>query len=156
MIPIALQDALSRELKKLFSNETYLNQSNTYEGIKVFSQDLPAESNREDEENDPFPYIINRLVDGNVTDESSAHEVKLILIIGIYDQAQNKQGYRDVLHIIQTIYERFGKENVLDKRYVAKMPFKWTLQEEDSHPYYFGGIEMSFDIPAIRRENPFT
>jgi len=156
VIATYLQDALNKELKELFINETYLNQNKEHEKIKIFSQSLPVESNREDEDEDPFPYVINRLIDGSVEDENSAHEVKLMLIIGIYDEDKKKQGYRDVLHIINKIYERFARNNILDRRYVARLPFKWTLQYEDSHPYYFGGIEMSFDTPAIRRENEFA
>lgn len=153
MIPTFLQDDLNEELKEILKDSTFKDTNGERKKINVFSQDLPVESNREDEDEDPFPYIINKLDSGDIQSEESAHEVKVLLIIGIYDEDRNRQGYKDVLHIINKIYERFAKQNVLNKRYVVKVPFRWTLQDEDTHPYYFGGIEMSFDIPAVRREN---
>lgn len=155
MIPSELQDALNKELKTLFINQRFLNQDKDLESVNIFSQDLPIESNREDEDEDLFPYIITRLIDGSV-DTNEPYIVRTLLIIGIYDENPNKQGYKDVLHIINMIYERFAKNPILADQFTANMPFSWSLQDEDTHPYFFGGIELSFRIPSItRRETEY-
>ena len=161
MIAIELQDDLIEELQDLFRNEKFKNESydptdetsQKYVPIRMFSQDLPIESSREDDEDNHFPYLIVKLDSGKMPDETSAHEVKVVILIGIFDDSNNNQGHRDVLHIINMIYERFAKKPMLKHQYVAKMPFEWALQDENVHPYFFGGIEMSFDIPAVRRED---
>ena len=116
MIPTFLQDDLNEELKEILKNSTFKDTNGERKKINVFSQDLPVESNREDEDEDPFPYIINKLDSGDIQSEESAHEVKVLLLIGIYDEDRNRQGYKDVLHIINKIYERVAKQNVLNKR----------------------------------------
>ena len=150
MIATFLQDSLIQEVKKLFKDEKFQDQTGACVPLKVYAQNLPLESNREDEDEDFFPYVIIKLDSGEV---QQTHDVKVIVIMGIYDDDQTKQGHRKVLHLIDGLYERFAKHNVLDKGYIASEEIKWSLQEEDTHPYYFGGMEMTFTIPAVRREN---
>ena len=57
----------------------------------------------------PEPYIIVRTNEETFQDANSAQEVDLILVICVYDNNPNRQGYRDVLHIIQEIYGRYAK-----------------------------------------------
>ena len=60
------------------------------------------------------------------------------------------------MNIISDIYERFAKRPVLNGRYTVQYPVLWTLQEEESYPYYFGGIYLSWEVAAVRREDRFA
>lgn len=163
MIATQLQDGLLEELEEILKDELFKNESydledeisKEYIPLNFFTQDLPLESSREEDESH-FPYIIVKMDSGSVQDADSAHEVKVIVVVGLFDNNSNKQGYRDVMHIINMIYERFAKNPLLCNQYVAKMPFNWALQDEDTHPYYFGGFEMSFEIPAIKKEDEYA
>lgn len=78
---------------------------------------------------------------------------------------QNRQGYRDVLHIIQEIYGRYAKNpmvrikpdsgNAVGGPWSIVYPIKWVTQQDDTHPYYFGAMSLKFEAPAVRQEVPF-
>mgnify|MGYP001530422173 FL=1 len=82
-----------------------------------------------------------------------------------YDRNPNRQGYRDVLHIIQEIYGRYAKNPLVRIKadsggarggpWSVKYPIKWVTQQEDTHPYYFGAMSLKFEAPAVRQEVPF-
>ena len=143
--------------------------------LNVYSQRLPLrktiveEYTQEELENglindqridDDFPYIIVALNEGSIENESSAQEVSVLLYIGVYDNAENVNGHKDIINIIEKIYERFAKNPVLAKRYVFKYPMTWALQDEkedvDTYPYFFGGIEMKFETYAMVKEDPLA
>ena len=95
-----------------------------------------------------------------------AEEIDLILVVCTYDRNPNRQGYRDVLHIIQEIYGRYAKNPLVRIKadsggarggpWSVKYPIKWVTQQEDTHPYYFGAMSLKFEAPAVRQEVPFT
>ena len=123
--------------------------------ITVFPQNIPVPLSEEDE--NPVPYIIVRLntgTDDNVFD--SEYVMKVVVIMGIWDDDRKAQGHRELLNIINLVYERFKKNPCLAGQYVYKGGFKWDIQEDGYYPYYFGAFEMNFTIPAIRREDPFS
>ena len=49
--------------------------------------------------------------------------------------------------------ERFGKNPVLGGRFVMKPALDWSLSDEDTYPYYYGGLLMQFEVPAIEKED---
>lgn len=169
MTPLDLQDDLVAELKELFQPFLYkvpmdLEDLDTGDGgaaaskrvpLNVYSQALPVQQS--DEEEDPVPYLIVRLSSGeDPGGGSSFNTVKLVIIIGIWDDALDNQGHRDVLNIIQKIYERFSKNPCLNHRSVYTGEFNWAAQEDGYFPYFFGACSMSFNIAAIRREDPLA
>ena len=155
MVPEMLQDDLIEEMKKLFAEDHFKAPSGERIPINVFPQSLPMYES--DEDDDPAPYIIVRLVDGEDSGTSdSNHLVKVILVIGIFDDDLINQGHRDVLHIINTVYKRFMTDPNLNNKYVYDGPFLWEVQDDAYHPYFFGAVTMSFSIPAIRREDKFV
>ncbi|CAI3570716.1 hypothetical protein [Clostridium neonatale] len=149
-----LQEDLIDELKKVFKGfklkDPYRNESD----INIFSQNLPLINI--DEEEEPFPYIIVRVTEGAINDIESEQELTTQLLVGIYDDSQEANGHKDILNIIQKIHERFFKNNILANKYVMQTPFKWVLQEEDTNPYYFGGIEVSWKTRTIEKEDKFA
>lgn len=172
MTPVNLQDDLVDELKHMFAGHVYKTpidledvedepdssekkQTCKYVPLSVYAQAIPIQES--DEDADPVPYLIVRLSSGSDPGgESSFNTVKLVVIIGIWDDDLQNQGHRDVLNIIQEIYERFSKNPCLNKRSVYTGAFNWMVQEDGYFPYHFGACTMNFYIPAIRREDPLA
>lgn len=158
-----LQDDLIKALNLLFKDTRFMTPLLGDDGHQVlsnpniFGQSLPIRES--DEQDDPFPYIIVRIDSGDMKGENPQH-VKIRILIGIYDDGYDINGHKDVLNIIQKIYEQFAKNPVLEHKYVMKddpqNPFIWALQDEDIYPYYYGAIEMTWETRAIRRESEFT
>lgn len=152
MTPLDLQDELVEELKRLLANYLYKEPGGGRVPIKVFAQNIPI--NETDDEADPIPYIIVRLNSGeDKGDRDSFNTVKLVIIIGIWDDATDTQGHRDVSNIIQKIYHRFQTKPNLNGKAVFNGEFDWALQEDNYYPYSFGACSLIFNISAIRRED---
>lgn len=123
--------------------------------MSVFAQNIPIPAS-EDEEYDPVPYIIVRINSGNDANVSdSKYIIQTVVIMGIWENDKNAQGHRELLNIINLVYERFMKNPCLDGKYVYDGGFSWNIQDDDYYPYYFGAFNMNFAIPAIRREDPY-
>lgn len=172
MVAAFLQSELTEELKKILSGFQLKNPQGEKSNINIYEQLLPMpeslnqgeiapellENGLADEQTDPdpYPYIIVKIEDGEIKDENSAQMVNITLLIGIYEPDYDKQGHKDILNIVAKIYERFAKMPVLNGKYTLQYPILWTLQEEETYPYYFGGISLIFEIAKIRREDPYS
>lgn len=183
MVADYLQQALVDELKQLFDGALFRCPGEPEEPgkpklapLKVFSQALPIPKPAEMQEadldpelveeglslsdlenaDDPYPYIIVRVQNGSITKIEGEQTVKAYLIFGAYDNSYENQGHRDVLHMIQKIYERFSKNAILAAKYECITPIEWALQEEESYPYFFGGMELNFYTEPIGREDPYV
>lgn len=172
MIATFLQDALVKELERIFKGFLLRNPQGEMSKINIFCQglpipeatyqpDIPAEQLenglvQEITREDPYPYIIVRIDDGEIADEASTQTVNTLLLVGVYDDGYDRQGEKDVLNIIAKIYERFAKMPVLNKKYTMQYPIQWTLQDEDTYPYYFGGMSLKWEIAAIRKEDEYA
>ena len=62
----------------------------------------------------------------------------------------------DVLNLIEKVYQRFARDPVLAHQYICQQDFEWGLQDEDTWPYFFGAIGMSFSYMGIQRESKYT
>jgi|GEM_PF-549916 hypothetical protein len=125
--------------------------------LNIYPQDTPINQTETGEEIDPCPYIIVRLNSGEDDgSRDSDNTVNVILIIGLWDDAVDGQGYRDVMGIINKIYIRYHKDPMLKKQFMYAGNFKWKLQEDNYFPYFFAACNLDFYIPAVRRENAFT
>ena len=155
MTPIMLQDELVEEMKRLLANHLYKTPAGGRIPINVFAQNIPV--NETDEDEDPIPYIIVRLNSGDDDGtRDSFNKVKLVIIIGIWDDSLDNQGHRDILNIVQKVYERFHTNPNLNNKAVYAGEFNWALQDDTYYPYSFGACSLNFNIAAIRREDEFV
>lgn len=174
MVATFLQDDLEEELKKIFDGFRLKNPLGELSEINVFSQALPIPAPVAPPENadpelveegladtdpvkvkDPYPYAIVRIMDGKIEIIDGPQSVTVLIILGVYDENLQNQGHKDVLNMIQKIYERFAKNAILAGKYELLHPIEWTLQEEESYPYFIGGMALNFGTLAIRREDPY-
>lgn len=152
MTPLELQDELVGEMSRILDGYTYKTPAGDRIPINVYAQSIPM--NETDDEDDPIPYIIVRLNSGEDDGaRDSFNTVSLLIIIGIWDDTLEAQGHRDVMNIIQKIYQRFHENPDLNRKAVYAGGFKWAMQEDNYYPYSFGACHMSFHIAAIRRED---
>ena len=162
-------DALAADLEDLFAGQLYRSSAGEKRAIRYFVNDLPvATGNDEDRSQDAQePYIIARITEGNIPEGDAAQEVQIILVICLYDDRPDRQGYRDVLHIIHEITARYCKNPVVRLRpgsagarggpYTVKKPIQWAIwNDSKAHPYYLGAVEFKLEIPTICPEVPFT
>lgn len=156
MTPIMLQKALKEELEQLFEGFFSSEKMDYSErAVKVFEQDLPEGIETVVEEG-KTPFVIIRLSEGEMEQPEDAERVKVIFIFCSKAPEWNKSGYADVMNMIQRIKERFLKNPTVGNYFTAELPMKWVLQEEDTSDLYFGGLEMDFACPGIRRESEFA
>lgn len=155
----SLLDALVESLRELFQHFKLKNSLGVERVVQVYPQDLPIREG-DDEETDPEapaePYVVVRLQEGALPGEGELQTIDTVLAICVFDPDTNRQGYRDVLHIINEIMLRYGTNGVVGRRYVLQYPIKWATQEEDTHPYYFGAVGLRFEAPTIFKEVPLT
>lgn len=152
MVALLLQKELASEIEEITKDIVLKNPAGEYAKLRSFEQSLPIRQ-LDEEYDDPYPYCIVRIVEGETPDGMSAQSVKTILIIGVYDDRVEAQGHKSILNIIQRIQERFFKNGVLADQFIMQPGFNWTLQDDDSYPYYFGGIEITWETSSIRRED---
>ena len=155
MTPEMLQDALCEEIKNILSGRLYQTPSGELVSMNVYPQAIPM--NESNAEEDPFPYVIVRMIDGN--DENlhdSKYIVEMAVIVGIFNNDKSNQGHRDLLNVYNLAYERFKKNPRLGDYFVYDGGYRWTIQDDDYYPYFFGAFKMNFAIPAIRREDPLA
>ena len=154
-----LQDAIVDDLRELFAQYTLTNSMGASKRPRVFSQFLPIRAG-DDESADadapPEPYILVQLQDGTLPGDGERQNVKAILVVCVCDRDTDRQGYRDTLHIVNEIVRHYAANGIIAKRYEVQYPIEWAAQTEDTHPYYFAAVEMSFYAPAIFKEVPET
>ena len=175
MVASLLQDDLVQELNMLFAEDIFKNPKNERQALKAFPQALPIpEAGRMPEgdmdpvlieeglglsdqlsEDQLFPYAIVRVEDGEIAGAEADQQINITLLFGSWDNDRNNQGNKDILHMIQKVYERFSKNPILAGRYECLGRMKWATQDENSWPYFFGGMELQFSTIAIRREDKY-
>ncbi len=142
-----LQDYIVEDLQKVFRRDHFKTPDGKMAAPRVYAQYLPKkETNDED---DPFPYIIVRLDSGSIEKQTDPHKIAVILLVGIFDDNLDNQGHRSVLEIIERIQFHYEETPAL-KEFVFIDPFNWALQDEESYPYYFGAVNLTFQGPAPR------
>lgn len=176
-----LQDAVVADLEQLFQVETLKNSAGVECRIQVYPQDLPIRAGADIEpepepveedleaeqpedqtpeetepEDVPEPYVIVRVPGGELPDQDTRQQVEIVLVVCVYDPDPGRQGFRDALHIVNTILTHYGKNGIVGRRYEVQYPIKWVTQEEDTHPYYFAGMALKLAAPAIFKEVPET
>lgn len=144
-----LQDALVEDVKQEFKGFKLVNQNEELANINIYPQNLPEKK----EENDikHFPFIIVKLVNGKLESIEDDETVIVLFIIGIYDDNENKQGGKDIINIIEKYKNHLIHKKFIDK-YELLYPLEWSIQEEDLHPFYYGGIETKWKIKKMQQK----
>jgi hypothetical protein len=154
-----LQEKLIKRVEKVLENLELPTVSGERRKIKIYSQDLNIPDD-EDEDSDietaTAPYVIVRITDGFQESWDSALQVNVVFIICIYAKDTNKDGTKDVMTIVNKLYQSFAESPNIDE-FEAEPPIEWTLQTDvDTYPYFFGAVSIGFNCPAARRIDEFA
>lgn len=169
-VPLFLQKALKEEIEKITDGMTFKKpRSDERVKLQVYEQALPVPS-RDDTNFDAeasiaydegeyeeaifrCPWCVVKVDSGEIQGPNANVEVLMELVFGVFDDDLNNQGHYDIENLIWKVIERFAKDPLLASQYTCQCDFKFGHQDEDTYPYYFGALTMTFSYPGIQRES---
>lgn len=150
MTPLMALDELCKVMSDLFDGLVMLDS----EKFKVYSQNLPPKV--AGELNEPYPYCLVTLAEGNQTDDDASQEFVIMLgtkedLLLQKDQpykTSTYSGYRDIANAIEQIRQRFSANPEYGNCFTVQPNLKWVIQSGDEdYPFYVGGIHLTVDLP---------
>lgn len=155
MTPVMLLTDLTAEIENILKDVVTKNTAGeSVTGVKGYEYRLPIIVSDEEDESQFFPYFIVRPSEGRTEDDNDPWLVTVDIILGICENDRDAIGQKHLLVMIQRITDRFAEEPLLNKKYRADQKMEWAVQDEDTYPFYFGGVEIKFRIPKIGRRIP--
>ena len=152
--PQLCQDALVDMLEELFEGKKYNGQQGRKE-LKIYKQDLPIpQSDDADVDTDKAeaPYIVVRMTGGQIEDDDSPQTVDFSLIVCAYDTGLGREGWQDVANIKEDIVQRVCTRPYFGGAFTILKPVVWAMQQDDTHPYYFGACTLTCTAPAMTQD----
>lgn len=152
--PQLCQDALVEMLVELFDGKKYNGQEGR-KALNIFKQDLPVpEDNDADVDTDAAaaPYIVARMTGGEIVDDNEPQKVEFTLIMCAYDTGGAREGYQDVANIKEDIVQRVCTAPYFGGAFTILKPIVWAMQQDDTHPYYFGACTLTCTAPAMTQD----
>lgn len=153
MTEIDLLDALAEESKEALKGFRLRSAKENLIPINIYTQNLPVRNEKGDE--NIYPYVRVCFDEEEIASRDDPLEVYVYFIIGIIDKEKDKQGFRDVLQIANTIYQHIFRKGIIANAFRPDYPFKIALQKDDTFPYFVGGIDSKWELPVIGEEEKF-
>ena len=148
MIPMDLQKELKERLEQEFADKLFENPNGELVPIQIFEQHLPQ---KQKEDLSLYPYIIIQLNNGTQANETAAEGIKVVFLIGVFQEDSENQGYRNVVRVINRISSNLKQNPTVKRQFQLNYPYDWALYDEDVAPYFFGGIETTWNVPTFSR-----
>jgi hypothetical protein len=165
MNPQELQDLFIDDLRTTLAGIPLKNANGSRAKIKLFPQLLPIpETNdqqdvEDEEETDAeaefCPYC-QVYFDGweLKNDDDDFKTGNIILVFCTYDNNANRQGYRDILNLMNRVEHRFCTQPHLGN-FEAVAPMKAEPKDVDTWPYFYGVMELTFLCPRYVKEDHY-
>lgn len=155
MTPAMLLTDLTAEIENILKDVVTKNTAGeSVTGVKGYEYRLPLVVSDEEDESQFFPYFIVRPSEGRTEDDNDPWLVTVDIILGICENDKDAIGQKHLLVMIQRITDRFAAEPLLNRKYRADQKMEWAVPDEDTYPFYFGGVEIKFRIPKVGRRIP--
>lgn len=148
------QDAMIEMLEELFKGKKYIGQEGRKE-LKIFKQDLPVPMDNDvdvDTDAAAAPYIVVRMSGGTIGNDEDPQEIEFSLVVCAYDSGYNREGWKDVVNIKEDIIQRVCAAPYFGGAFTILKPIAWALQNDDTHPYYYGACTMTCTAPAMTQD----
>ncbi len=156
MTALDFQQALANDVQHILKDIITVNAAGQrVSGVKVYKQQLPVIASDEEDESQFLPYAIVKLSDGKTEDDDEPWTVTADILFGVYDPDKSNQGHQHIMVMCQRVIDRYAADSLLAGRYRAEQDMEWALQDEDTYPYYFGGVRIKFNVPKIGRREPY-
>lgn len=147
-----IQNALVKRIEEMLEGFPLKTEYNNSTPFQVFKHKLPENKfdySKEGTHDALYPFCVVKINNGFKEENQDMQETVIDLIIGVKNTGQEGQGYDDVMACIEAIWQDFNNNPYLDKKYPFKYPLNWALDEEDRHPFYFGGMQLTFESHSI-------
>ena len=155
MTALELQKDLAAEVENILKDVITKDvDGNQRSGVTAYRQFLPKVTEDDEDETKFFPYAIIRLSEGTTPDDFTPWLVTVDILLGCYDTDVNMGGGDSILIMIRRIIDRFSQEALLSRKFRCESKMDWAVQDEDTYPYFFGGVRLQFNIPKIGRSEP--
>ena len=153
MTIIEFQKALAEEIEVILKDIiTKDADGEKHVGVSVYRQYLPKVTEDDEDVTRYFPYAIVRLRDATTPDDYECWIVDTDIILGVHDDDPDMGGNDNIAIMIERIVMRFSQEARLAPCYTCDRKMDWAMQDEDTYPYYFGGVNLRFYIPKPGRK----
>lgn len=156
-----LQTALIKDIESTLENIPLQGASGQIKRIKAYPQALPIvearlgwaeESVPESSEDEVFPYAVIRIMGASSQDDQE--QATVYIMFGIFNDNREMTGYYDLLNVIETVVNRYRTNTVVGEFYCERK-MSVEIQQDDSYPYFFGGIEMTWNLPQLQMEGEY-
>lgn len=155
MTPEKLQKSLCEEIRFLMKDVLLedINRKNTK--LNVYAQNLPYRKSEDDLI--PYPFCVVSLYTNSLPPEREPQKQVIKLYFGICYWNEDCQYQHTMLTMFEKIKRRF-KTNPLMGEFSCNSEIISALDDEDdvSYPYYYGGMQLTFDLPNYEREDSCT
>ncbi len=156
MTPVQLVEDLAEELEAVLGHMQFpCELTGETTGINIFQFGIPQEKTVDDRKK-KFPYVLILPDEGEIEGSIEPQQIRVQLLIGVFDKGMENQGKKHVLNVVNDICERFLKDPVLKETYYADQKITWVVDKEEEYPYHYGAVWMIFNAPAVRREDEFA
>lgn len=155
MDDVELQKILIARMEKLFEGFTLAN-SDVPVHVNVYAQELPAKQSKNDDKQ--FPYVLVCLDEEEIRESEFGPEgiASVYFVVGVKDDDPGKNGHFDVARMMDKIVTSFLECPVAGMKFRVRFPINKKFQEEETHPYYIGGITTFWTLPvANMRETEY-
>lgn len=148
MTPLNLQEALKEEFRTIFQG-TFGVDDEGNDKLHYFGQFLPVRKDLKDDSY--YPYVQVVLDDGNENAEEAVQ--KVVVIFGIKETSKEKTGYIDIANMIQKTRQHLLSKMYVGKSFEVRKNIQWINADDESYPYFIGGMMLEFNIPGTEFVN---
>ena len=109
--------------------------------------DKDAETNR-------VPYIVLQYMTGKDEQkpgQAADSESTVRIIVATYSD-NDSEGALDVLNVVTRIRNALLKAGVIGEQFLLRQPLEYLVYPDDTQPYFFGELMLTFEMPTIKRE----
>lgn len=152
--PRLCQMALRELLEELFKGKKY-NGPAGLRAVGFYEQEIPMPTQSDydaDTEDAPAPFIIVRSEAGKIPDDDSPQIMDMSIIMCTYDNSTQRTGWQDVVNMRERIIQKICSEPYFGGAFTIKKPISWAMQQDDTHPYYYGVITLKVTAPALSQD----
>jgi len=90
-----------------------------------------------------FPCVVVRYAD-STSESNKGSTVNMRILVGIYDDAPDAQGYRDVLNVMDDIELFLAENETLDRRFRKEGQIEKALFTDQPWPVFFGEMRVRY------------
>ena len=122
---------------------------------RAFIEDLEAPDLQPKPGNvfDCIPYALIRIYEGGAEGPTEPWTVTALTHLCIHDADTNNRGHEHIMLMLQRLMERFTVEPRLGAATV-KGRIKFSVQDDETYPLFFGGLSVDFWLPRPTRGDP--